>query len=235
MSRLSRVIVPMLHAAGLDVRMVGRADVVSALARHFSDRRFVTIVGPGGIGKTTVALAAAHTLSDTYADGIWFVDLASHPDPALVPSAIASVVGLTIHADNPVPSLVSLLTDKQMLLVLDSCEHVIEATAMLAVELLRGARGVHILATSREPLRAEGERVQRLAPLGFPAASPDLTAAKALTFPAIQLFVDFAEIGNMGTVQDCGAKLNCLDRILAAVANQRAAHEHDGGELINQP
>ena len=173
-------------------RMVGRADVVSALARHFSDRRFVTIVGPGGIGKTTVALAAAHTLSDSYEDGIWFVDLASHPDPALVPSAIASVVGLTIHADNPIPSLVSLLTDKQMLLVLDSCEHVIEATAMLAVELLRGARGVHILATSREPLRAEGERVQRLAPLGFPAASPDLTAAKALTFPAVQLFVERA-------------------------------------------
>jgi predicted ATPase len=88
--------------------------------------------------------------------------------------------------------LVNFLKHKQMLLVLDSCEHVIEAAAALAEEVLRGAPGVHILATSREPLRAGGERVQRLAPLGLPPDSATLTASTALTFPAVQLFVERA-------------------------------------------
>jgi predicted ATPase/DNA-binding winged helix-turn-helix (wHTH) protein len=174
------------------MRMIGRTDVVSALARHLAERRFVTIVGPGGIGKTTVALAVADNLSASYEDGIRFVDLASLADPTQVPSAVASVLGFTIRSDFPIPGLIALLADKQMLLVLDSCEHVIEAAAVLAVDVLRGAPGVHILATSREPLRAEGERVQRLAPLAFPPASAELTAAKALTYPAVELFVERA-------------------------------------------
>jgi predicted ATPase len=132
--------------------------------------------------------------------GVWLIDLAPLADPRLVPSALASVLGLEIRSDNPLPGLVALLRDRQMLLVLDNCEHVIEAAAALAAGVLRGAAGVHILATSREPLRAEGERVYRLSPLANPPASARLTAAKALGFPAVQLFVEPAA-ANLGDFQ----------------------------------
>jgi predicted ATPase len=127
-----------------------------------------------------------------YEDGARFVDLAPLADPLLVPSALASVLGASIRSEKPIRSLVNFLKDKQVLLVLDSCDHVIEPAAALAVEVLKGAPSVHILATSREPLRAEGERVQRLTPLGLPPETARLTAAEALTFPAIQLFVERA-------------------------------------------
>jgi predicted ATPase len=172
--------------------MVGRAEFVNAIADQLPERRFITIVGPGGIGKTTVALAAAERRIAFYQDGARLVDLAPLTDPLLVPSALASVLGAAIRSEKPIPGLVNFLKDKQLLLVLDGCEHVIEPAAALAVEVLKGAPGVHILATSREPLRAEGERVQRLAPLGLPPESARLTAAEALTFPAIQLFVERA-------------------------------------------
>jgi predicted ATPase/DNA-binding winged helix-turn-helix (wHTH) protein len=188
-------VVPLKSAHNLPVRltrMVGRADIVGALVAQLPERRFVTIVGPGGIGKTTVGLAVAHELSTFYRDGIHFVDLAPVTDPLLVPSTLANVLGTAIRSEKPIPALVNALKDKQVLLLLDSCEHVIEPAADLAVEVLKGAPGVHILATSREPLRAEGERVQRLAPLGLPPESVRLTAAAALTFPAVQLFVERA-------------------------------------------
>src|SRR5262249_16642771 len=113
-------------------------------------------------------------------------------DRPLVPSALAFVLGLAIRSDNPISGLVAFLRDKKMLLVLDSCEHVIDAAASLAEQVLRGAPGVHMLTTSREALRAQGERVQRLGPLGVPAVSVGLTAAEAMTYPAVQLFVERA-------------------------------------------
>jgi len=173
-------------------RTVGRADIVGTLAAQLPERRFITVVGPGGIGKTTVALAVAERRVALYEDGARFVDLAPLADPLLVPSALASVLGAAIRSEKPIPGLVNFLKDKQMLLVLDSCEHVVEPAAALAVEVLKGAPGVHILATSREPLRAEGERVHRLLPLKLPPESVRFTAAEALTFPAVQLFVERA-------------------------------------------
>jgi predicted ATPase/DNA-binding winged helix-turn-helix (wHTH) protein len=173
-------------------RMVGRTDIVDALMAQLPQRRFITVVGPGGIGKTTVALAVAEQRIALYRDGARFVDLAPLADPLLVPSALASALGAPIRSEKPMPGLVNFLKDKQMLLVLDSCEHVIEAAAALAEEVLRGAPGVHILATSREPLRAGGERVQRLPPLGLPPDSARLAAGAALAFPAVQLFVERA-------------------------------------------
>ena len=94
----------------------------SALLGQLPRRRLLTIVGPGGIGKTTVALALAEALIAAYEHGIWFVDLAPLSDPQFVPSALASALGLAIHSDNAVPGLITYLLDKQMLLVLDSCE-----------------------------------------------------------------------------------------------------------------
>jgi predicted ATPase/DNA-binding winged helix-turn-helix (wHTH) protein len=171
---------------------IGRADIVAAICGKLPRSHFVTIVGPGGVGKTTVALAVAGQLSASYADGVRFVDLGSLADPHLVPSALASVLGLEVRSENPIPSLVAALRDKRMLLVLDSCDHVIDAVSTAAVQILGGASSVDILATSREAFRAEGEHVYRLTPLKFPATSERMTAAHALTFPAVQLFVDRA-------------------------------------------
>jgi predicted ATPase/DNA-binding winged helix-turn-helix (wHTH) protein len=174
------------------LRIVGRSDTIAALARRLLQDRFITIVGPGGIGKTTVAMAVADALAATFEGGVRFVDLAPLSDPALVTSSLAASLGVAVRAENAIRSLISFLEDKRILIVLDNCEHVIETAASLAEELFSGAVAVHVLATSREPLRAGGEHVHRLAPLATPAVSQELTAAQALASPAVQLFVERA-------------------------------------------
>jgi predicted ATPase/DNA-binding winged helix-turn-helix (wHTH) protein len=170
-------------------RMVGREEAVAALVSRLSRERLVTIVGPGGIGKTTVALTVAERMIASYEHGIWLVDLAPLGDPRLVPSAVATALGLEIRMENPLPGLIAGLGDRRLLLLLDNCEHVIDAAAGLAAAVLGGAPGVNILATSREPLGVSGERKYRLGPLSSPPSS-SRTAADAATFPAVQLFVE---------------------------------------------
>ena len=173
--------------------MVGRADGVLALSAQLLASRFVTIIGPGGVGKTTVAVAVAHDLLETFAEAVIFIDLGALSDPDLVTTSLSLMLGLPVQSDDPTPGLIAHLRDKRMLLILDNCEHVIEAVAsLLATRVFLGAPQVHLLATSREALRVEGEQVYKLAPLAFPPDDPGLTAAVALTYPATQLFLERA-------------------------------------------
>ncbi|MEA2808857.1 MAG: hypothetical protein QOJ17_2998 [Rhodospirillaceae bacterium] len=171
-------------------RMIGREEAAAALVSRLSQQRLVTVVGPGGIGKTTLALAVAEQIVAGYEDGVWLVDLAPLGDPRLVPSAVATALGLDIQTKDLLRSLVTELRNSRMVLVLDSCEHVIDAVASLEAAVLGGAPGVCILATSREPLGIAGEGEYRLGPLGSPLQSAGLTAAEAASFPAVQLFVE---------------------------------------------
>src|SRR5205085_11320480 len=171
-------------------RMIGREEAVATLVSRLSRQRLVTVVGPGGIGKTTVALAVAESMIADYEHGVWLVDLAPLGEPRLVPSAVATVLGLEVRTDNPLPGLIASLRDKRMLLLLDNCEHVIDAAASLAAAVLSGAPRVNILATSRETLGIAGEAQYRLGPLSFPQSSTEPTATEAAVFPAVQLFVE---------------------------------------------
>jgi predicted ATPase/DNA-binding winged helix-turn-helix (wHTH) protein len=198
-------------------RTIGRDQVVGLIAAQLPRRRFVTIVGPGGIGKTTVALAVAGNLVGTYADRVCFVDLAPLADARLVPTAFAAVLGVAPGAGDPLPGLLAHLRNKSMLVVLDNCEHVIESAAALAEGIRAGAPEVHVLATSREPFRAAGEWVHRLSTLAVPRHPVRLSRADALAFSAVELFAERATAaldtfeltdGNVGTVCDICRRLD---------------------------
>src|ERR1700726_1773715 len=173
-------------------RLIGRHEIIDSLIERLSIQRLLTIVGPGGIGKTAVALDVAEETLSSYAHGVWLIDLARIAEPRLFPTALSSALSREVRYDDPLPSLIASLRDKQMLLVLDNCEHVIDAAATMATEVLKGAHAVRILATSREPLRLEGEQVHRLPPLESPSQSAGLSANEALRFPAVQLFAECA-------------------------------------------
>jgi predicted ATPase/DNA-binding winged helix-turn-helix (wHTH) protein len=190
-------------------RMVGRDQTVRDITTKLRSERFVTIVGPGGVGKTTVAVSAGYELLEEFTGAVRFLDLGALHDPALVANVAASTLGLLGQPGNPSDSLVNLLRDKRMLLILDCCEHVIETSAALAERLYAEAPQLHILATSRESLRVEGEHVHRLQPLSSPPDDAGLTAVQALAYPAVQLFVEraTASSGRLVELSDADARL----------------------------
>jgi predicted ATPase/DNA-binding winged helix-turn-helix (wHTH) protein len=173
-------------------RMVGRGDDVLRLLTLLNAERFITIVGTGGIGKTTVAVAVGNDLIEAFAGAVLFVDLGMLSDPKLVPSAVASLLGLSIQSDDATPSLIAYLRENRILLILDTCEHLIEAVAALAFRIFNAAPQVHILATSREALQVEGEFIYKLDPLAYPPDDEEVTAAVARAFPATELFIERA-------------------------------------------
>jgi predicted ATPase/DNA-binding winged helix-turn-helix (wHTH) protein len=172
--------------------VVGRDDDVQAVVDQLGKSRFVTVLGPGGIGKTTLAVKAGHSLLEAFAGAVQFVDLGPVGDPALVPGAVASALGLLVSSD-PVASLVAYLHDKRVLVILDCCEHVIDMVAALTEVIFARAPQVHMLVTSRETLRVGGETVYHLGPLQSPPSQTEPTAAEALEFSAVQLFLDRAQ------------------------------------------
>jgi predicted ATPase len=152
--------------------------------------RFVTVVGPGGIGKTAVAVTVGHRRLAHFDGRVFFVDFGPVRKPELAAITIASTLGLSISAEDPVPALLMHLQTKPTLLIFDSCEHVLETLALLVERLVREAPRLHVLATSRESFRSEGERIFRLFPLDCPPRRDDLAVADVLAYPAAQLFVE---------------------------------------------
>ena len=168
----------------------GRAECIERICAQLPVQRLVTIVGAGGMGKTTLALAVADALGTAYADGIHFVDLASLADGHLLPQAVAVALGLVAITD--AVDLPSYLRGREALIILDSCEHLLAAVAGLVEAILAAAPQVQVLATSREPLRAQGEWLHRLEPMQLPAQTDGLSAAAAMGYPGIELFVERA-------------------------------------------
>jgi predicted ATPase/DNA-binding CsgD family transcriptional regulator len=163
---------------------------VGAVARLLGEHRLVTVTGPGGSGKTRLAAEAARQVADRFADGVWWAELAAVRTPAQVPSAVAATLGAREQrGESAADAVARALASQQLLMVLDNCEHVIEAVAELCMRLLPAADDIRVLATSREPLRVAGEVRYRLASLALPDPEDLAGAARA---EAVVLFTDRA-------------------------------------------
>lgn len=174
------------------IRLIGRADELPALRNRLTDSRLLSIVGPPGIGKTSIAIQLSEAMLPQFRDGVWLVDLSSITNASLIPSVLAAALPIDVRSSDVLSGIVTALRYKNLLLVFDNCEHLIDAAAAAISGLLHGTRDVTILTTSREALRIEGERVYRLSSLAVPPASGECLAQDVLGFPAVQLFVERA-------------------------------------------
>jgi predicted ATPase/DNA-binding winged helix-turn-helix (wHTH) protein len=179
-----------LPAGGM--RIFGRNEEIDAIREAVSSSRLVSIIGTGGIGKTTVALAVADRTIGKYRDGVWLVDFAPLKEPSLLANAIAMAIGLAAHSSDVLSALCRSIQDREMLLVLDNCEHLTAMVAACTTRILDAAPAVKLLVTSRESLGITAEHVHILPGLATPTFSSNLTAESAMTFPAVQLFADRA-------------------------------------------
>src|SRR6202011_5462959 len=172
--------------------LIGRDDELREILSLAAAHRLVTLTGPGGIGKTRLGSEVAHRLLPNFVDGVWAIELAPLSDPELVPVAVATALGLELTSGSASPlSVANALRAKQLMLVLDNCEHVIDAAARMAEALLRGNPATRVIATSREPLRAEGEWVFPVPPLAVPNES-NPGSEDPLRYGSVRLFVERA-------------------------------------------
>ena len=172
-------------------RMVGRSNVVREIQDLLRmEQRLITILGAGGIGKTMVALSVGHGALAEFSGAAFLVDVSTANNKEHLIGAIASAVGLDSQSVDPKRALLDFLRPRRVLIVLDSCEHLIEETAEIASSIFQNSPDVYLLATSREALHVPGERVFRLTPLVCPPEQPGLTASEVLAYPAARLFAE---------------------------------------------
>jgi len=173
----------------------GRDQEQEELIQLLSEYRLVTLVGTGGIGKTTLSLHLAQKLKRKYPDGVWFVELAPLGDPKLIPQAVMTALGISDQPNiSQTIGLRDVLRKKAALILLDNCEHLLDACAELTNVLLNHCPDLRILATSREPLRVPGEALFNVLPLAFPDVSVEELIGKMQESPAVRLFLDRARL-----------------------------------------
>ena len=169
--------------------IVGREAEIVEIADLLADNRHVTLAGAGGIGKTTVAVAVAQAFAPRCRDGVCFVDLATISDPTLFGAALVTALGIRGNTDNGLAAALDYLRPRQMLLILDNCEHVLPAATIFAGKFMAGTSPCRLLATSREPVGTATEHIVRLGSLTSPKSGLARTVDQAVKFPAVQLFI----------------------------------------------
>jgi len=171
---------------------VGRRRELAEVRKLLSSYRLVTLTGVGGVRKTRLALRAASDLQQGFRDGVWLVDLAGLTDPALVANGIATALGLSDLSRKPVARLTDHLADRQLLLVLDNCEHLLDACAVLVDALLRSCPELRVLATSRQMLGIHGECTMRVPSLSVPDPERLPPPDALMQYEAVTLFAERA-------------------------------------------
>jgi len=171
--------------------LIGRSDAISECLSLADKHRLVTFTGAGGIGKTRLAVATAHRLLPEFADGVWLAEFSPLADPGLVPAAVATALGLGLAGDITARRVAQALAGRRILLLLDTCEHVVAAAAMMTEALLQANLRLHVIATSREPLKAEGEWVYPVPPLAVPGENTD-NDGSFLQYGGVRLFLERA-------------------------------------------
>ena len=175
--------------------LIGRDDDLAEIQNLVSAHRLVTLTGSGGIGKTRLAVAASLRMLSSFADGVWLADFSPLVDAALVPTRVATAIGIELGGEVSAQRVAQALAGRELLLILDTCEHLIAGAAELADAALRAGASVRLLATSREPLQVEGEWIFPVPPLGVPPDDAE-TADELLRYGAVELFVQRARAVN---------------------------------------
>jgi predicted ATPase/DNA-binding winged helix-turn-helix (wHTH) protein len=186
--------------------LVGRDKELELLANWLRSSRLLSFVGPGGVGKTSVAISLAASVRNDF-EHVWFVDFSSVDDPSKALLSTLTALHITSGGDDPVAAIVAFLRPRSALLILDNCEHVLEPVARLATALIGETTNLRIVATSREPLRIEQEVVRRIPPLMFPDQALEGTVEQLLDYSAVKLFADraLARSGYRLVESDCAA------------------------------